>query len=314
MLRDFLKKNIKSQAGADKGGFVEWGYGQVEPNHLSAQRTSQVYAQLPADPEIEVLEQGQFVKYDYANGLVNFTGVGEWMLVYNEIKLYREHQDDCEFAMVKDNYQARIYSPFGGDKYAADGSLLGRTDPYTYDTNLNKQSRYYNGVDSEGKTSFTLKEPTYALTSDVALDASKTYYTKGNDDKYTAVTTPDVANIGTYYEMTDKGLTYAYDDVTAAPDMYEIHYNEDPYHIESQTRPQFMPEGTTMVPRVLKTNVGDIFTTNMVKESSLKVGDLLKVGTDGILKKGTDANFQWQVVKVYTMPDHQRGVKIMRVA
>ena len=44
------------------------GYGQVEPNHLSAQRTGQIYAQLPADSSIEVLENGQFVKYDYANG------------------------------------------------------------------------------------------------------------------------------------------------------------------------------------------------------------------------------------------------------
>jgi hypothetical protein len=52
----------------------------------------------------------------------------------------------------------------------------------------------------------------------------------------------------------------------------------------------------------------------MVKESSLAVGDLLKVGDDGILVKGEDEKMQWQVVKVYTMPDHQRGVKIMRVA
>ena len=103
MLREVLLKHIKSQAS-----YVEVGYGQVEPNHLSAQRTAQIYAQLPADPSIEVLEQGQFVKYDYATGLVNFTGEGEWMLVYNETKLYREHQLDCEFAMIKGNYQARV--------------------------------------------------------------------------------------------------------------------------------------------------------------------------------------------------------------
>ena len=42
-------------------GFVENGYGQVEPNHLSAQRTGQIYAQLPAAQDIEVLENGQFV-------------------------------------------------------------------------------------------------------------------------------------------------------------------------------------------------------------------------------------------------------------
>lgn len=67
------------------------GFGQVEPNHLSAQRTSQIYAQLPAhkgDDAIEVLENGQYVKYDYANNEVNFTGEGEWMLVFNEVKLY----------------------------------------------------------------------------------------------------------------------------------------------------------------------------------------------------------------------------------
>ena len=93
MLKDLLKN--KSAAS-----YVEYGYGQVEPNHLSAQRTAQVYAQLPAAASIEKLEQGQFVKYDYANGEVNFTGAGEWMLVYNEIKLYREHQLDCEFAML----------------------------------------------------------------------------------------------------------------------------------------------------------------------------------------------------------------------
>ena len=119
MLKEFLlRSGIKSQAAVENGGYVEMGYGQVEPNHLSAQRTAQIYAQLPADASIEKLEQGQFVKYDYAKGLVNFTGEGEWMLVYNEIKLYREHQLDCEFAMIKDNYQARVYSPLDGTKDA----------------------------------------------------------------------------------------------------------------------------------------------------------------------------------------------------
>lgn len=100
MLADFIRKNFVSQACATKAdgtagsGYVQYGYGQVEPNHLSAQRNSKVYAQLPAAASIKMLEQGQFVKYDYAaanGGEVNFTGDGEWMLVYNEIKLYREN-------------------------------------------------------------------------------------------------------------------------------------------------------------------------------------------------------------------------------
>ena len=115
LLKDMLKD--LSGVSAVKGGYVEYGYGQVEPNHLSAQRTGQIYAQLPANRNIQLLENGQFVKYDYAAGElgeVNFTGKGEWMLVYNEIKLYREEQADCEFAMRKDDYQARYYSPYDG--------------------------------------------------------------------------------------------------------------------------------------------------------------------------------------------------------
>ena len=250
MLNEFLKKNITSAAS-----YVEYGYGQVEPNHLSAQRTAQVYAQLPAAAEIEKLEQGQFVKYDYANNVVNFTGAGEWMLVYNEIKLYREHQMDCEFAMLRDNYQARIYSPMNG-----------------VDTNFDRQSRYYNGKDAEGNTSVNVN-----------------------------------------------GKEYKYDDVTAAPDMYELHYNEDPFHIESKYEPAKMPaNGSSMVPRVLKTNVGDIFTTNTINGTveTIKTGVVLTPGATGILEVAPEGatGMLWQVVKVYTMPDHQRGVKVMRIA
>lgn len=71
------------------------GYGQVEPNHLSAQKTGQLYAQLPAATNSNgtltataQLEQGQFLKYDYAKGCADLTGLGEWLMVYNEEKLY----------------------------------------------------------------------------------------------------------------------------------------------------------------------------------------------------------------------------------
>ena len=81
------------------------GYGQVEPNHLSGIVTGQIYAQLPAGSysgegdkktftPIEQLEQGQFAKYDYAAGVVNFDGEGEFMLVYNEEKLYDERKQN----------------------------------------------------------------------------------------------------------------------------------------------------------------------------------------------------------------------------
>lgn len=91
--------------------FKREGYGQVEPNHLSAPRDGRVYAQLPANENITILENGMFVKYDYAAGEVNFTGAGPWMLVYNEEKLYDErHQMHKDWAQkVEDSYDGKIY-------------------------------------------------------------------------------------------------------------------------------------------------------------------------------------------------------------
>lgn len=158
------------------------GYGQVEPNHLSAPRNGQVYAQLPAADSIEKLEQGVYVKYDYANGECNFNASadGEWMLVFNEEKLYDERkQMHKHYAMLK--------------------------------------SEALHGV---------------------------------------------------------------------------------------------------MTPRVFKTSVGDIYTTNMVKEEELTVGDKLVVGSNGVLEKKaspTATEMVWKVVKETTMPDMQPAVKLQRV-
>jgi len=82
------------------------GFGQVEPNHLSMQRTGQIHAQLPAASAITQLENGQFAKYDIPNGEVNFTGVGEWYMVFNEVKLYGDTYNETykDYAMQKKNF------------------------------------------------------------------------------------------------------------------------------------------------------------------------------------------------------------------
>ena len=81
------------------------GFGQVEPNHLSAQRTGQIYAQLIADSSLNIIENGMFLKYDYENRKAALTGDGEWLLVYNEEKLYDPRkQSHKHFAMQKDDY------------------------------------------------------------------------------------------------------------------------------------------------------------------------------------------------------------------
>lgn len=201
-----------------KATYVERGYGQVEPNHLSARRTGQIYAQLPAAATIDMLENGQFVKYDYPNKVVNFTGKGEWMLVFNEVKVYKDREGDADFAMIADNYEAWVYNATGN-------------------VSINK-------------------------------------WNLENDNKVT----PEVDNSGNY------GM---------------------------------MPQGTTMVPRVFKTNIGDIMTTNTIMATTLTVGQELYVGDDGYLtttKGDNSGDMVWQVVRVWNMPDLQKGVKIMRIA
>ena len=118
------------------------GFGQVEPNHLSAQRTAQIYAQLPAAKDIEILENGQFVKYDYghvdaeghAKPEVNFTGAGEWMMVFNEVKLYddRWRESYKDFAMIASNYTE------GSDDITHDGlgPFPGRMTPRVIKINV----------------------------------------------------------------------------------------------------------------------------------------------------------------------------------
>ena len=88
------------------------GYGQVEPNHLSAQYTGQIYAQLPAmtittndgtttKTPITQLENGQFLKYNYKDNAASVTGDGEWMLVFNEVKLYDERRQSYKDFCMK---------------------------------------------------------------------------------------------------------------------------------------------------------------------------------------------------------------------
>lgn len=247
-----------ARTSKSKANFVRYGYGQVEPNHLSAQRTAQIYAQLPAHRDIDVLENGQFVKYNYAAGVCDFEGLGEWMLVYNEVKLYRDDLNYCDFAMVKGNHFANVYSPVDGD----------------------------------------IRMHTYEV------KPSEPGTEKGN---------PHVDHIRNYEHF------------VAPADPYDPNSTERPFMSWTYHEPKMMPEGTRMVPRVFKTNIGDIFTTNCVSGvaktgedfdfSDIKVGNKLAPNAEGILTV-TEATtgMLWQIVKVYPLPDRQIAVKVMRIS
>lgn len=227
--------------------FVRNGYGQVEPNQLSAQKTGQIYASLPLDSAVNVLQNGEFMYYDYATGKVtadDSTGIAEPMLVFNEIKLY----EDFWRTSYKDFAMIRV-----GDNYV---------------TSKLATAGYGDGATTHGVV------PTA---------------------KYDGDENPPV-------EHTLTGHT------------------EYPYRMDG------------IAPRLFKTNIGDIMTTNMVEtdedtesEVTYAVGNFLQpvknTSTKTLqLKKFTPAQtgdkptgMAWVVVKVYTMPDGQQGLKLQRV-
>ena len=306
MFKDFLNSRLPIKSQAD---YVEFGYGQVEPNHLSAQRTGQIYAQLPAAPSINILEQGQFVKYDYAaneNGIgeVNFTGKGEWMMVFNEIKLYRNHPDgskqwDCEFAMIKDDYQARIYSPYD----------------YEIPEQEYHNGLYLNGLDSDGNDGLTFASTFTAEPGHKVINIAGTACLINEENKFTYKDSEYEIDPVTGETTEPITVTYAYDDVTKdVEDIYEMGFTNNPWKKLGIAREKKMPAGTAMVPRVIKTNVGDIMTTNTLAVYDVSVGDILTPNHQGILATtALDTGMLWQVVKVYTMPDGQKGAKVMRI-
>jgi hypothetical protein len=176
--------------------------------------------------------------------------------------------------MLKGNYQARVYSPLNGNKDAEE--LYGPTRL------LQGRREHWDGEK-------------FVADAEIANPVDDTVA-----DYSVASTVHD------YYEMNDINDPMIDKESARARLFMKLRAVKHPEAM--------MPAGATMVPRVFKTNVGDHYTTNMIDEDTLAVGDVLSPNAKGILCKSGDNTMKWQVVKVYTMPDHQRGVKIMRIA
>ena len=209
--------------------FKRIGYGQVEPNQLSGIKTGQIFASLPLDKEVKVLQNGEFMYYDYANGSVNATAEAnaapEPYLVYQEIKIYEDWLSYKDFAMIR-----------VGDNYVTNNPAIGRLTSANTDGTI-----YGDGAETEG----------------ASIDHSD----------------------------------------------YQAGYRMD-----------------GIAPRLVKTNVGDVYTTNMVdEEGTYTVGTVLTLkktdrNTLVLSPSGDITSVKFIVVKDYTMPDGQRGLKLQRIA
>jgi hypothetical protein len=98
--------------------FTRIGNGQVEPNQLSGIKTGQIYASLPLDTDVTVLQNGEFMFYDVASGKVTASEdakITEPYLVYNEVKIYEDYLSRKDFAIYR-----------VGDNYVTNPALVGR--------------------------------------------------------------------------------------------------------------------------------------------------------------------------------------------
>ena len=166
--------------------YTRTGFGQVEPNHLSAQRTAQIYAQYPAAANIEILENGQFVKYDAATQECNFSGIGEWMMVFNEVKLYDTWRESYkDFAMQKVNY-----TPGSNDiTHNSLGPFKGQMTPRVIKTNVGDiwTTNALVAGNTSGKavfTSETIDWDTLKAGDTFVIDASNGFLKPGTSDEF----------------------------------------------------------------------------------------------------------------------------------
>ena len=115
------------------------------------------------------------------------------------------------------------------------------------------------------------------------------------------------------------------------PGEWMLIYNEQKFYDErKQSLKDFAMKAEDytdkeIVPRMISTVLGDVYTTNAfggaaasdvaeVTGPVLAEGDIVSVGTNGWLEKAENEGVPtFQVAKVYTMPDGQPGVKLIRI-
>jgi hypothetical protein len=143
----------------------------------------------------------------------------------------------------------------------------------------------------------------------------------------------DTAAMGTIIE---NGRFAKYDYATGkvnltGPGEWMLIYNEQKFYDErKQSLKDFAMKAENytdkeIVPRMISTVLGDVYTTNAfggaaasdtaeVAGPDLAEGNIVSVGTNGWLEKAENEGVPtFQVAKVYTMPDGQPGVKLIRI-
>ena len=274
------------------------GFGQVEPNHLSSQRTGQIYAQLPVEQAAlasivtpGIIQNGMFLDYDYAKQSVVAPlkpgGSALTMLVMNEIRTYADFLTPKDYAQI------------------ANGTTAGIGLSNEAPVNFGSVTIESIGRATGGVVTFKVTSPSIVSTGSVV--------------SFSSLTGTFAALNKTYTVVTSGGLT------ATAQDLVETFINATT--TATQRVLVYGAGGTasfnTVYPRLFKIQAGDVITTNLVSSpngaiSDFIVGDTLCPGTDGVLAlisastTGSQA-IQFRVAAISTTPDLQVGLKLQCV-
>jgi hypothetical protein len=272
------------------------GYGQVEPNHLTAQRTGQIYAQLPVEAETladlvtpGIVQNGMFLDYDYAKNSVVAPALGGsnlTMLVMNEIRTYADFLTPKDYAQIATGTTA--------------GIGLSNEAPVLYKS-ATLATIAQNGA--TGVITLTVTAATSnSLTTGSIISLSGLVTASGN-----SLTSLN----GTYTIATNGGVTSTIN--TSGTTTISTSTTASNIIVYAAGTASF----NTVYPRLYKINVGDIITTNLVDStngliSDFAIGDILVPGTNGVLVKSTfsTASVVFKVAGITTTPDLQSAVKL----
>ena len=308
------------------GLLTKQGYGQVEPNHLIAQRTGEIFAQLPFVGFSSIIsngdsavEQGMFLDYNYAAGAAQLPGATGGskltMLVYNEIRLYGPFLTNKDFALFPTPSSGLTSTnPIPGLAAAANNAFVNNTLVINI---VDGGSGYTAGATNLAGGTISFSDggsATFGLiTNSAGVVTGATWLVN------VVYASSAISAIAVNAPITVGGKT-------ATATAYFNQSLTNSVQTGSTTSSQ-----QVVYPRLYKLNVGDIITTNLVGDgtladgtngatgragnlslSSLTVGATLTVNIGGYLSASSGATVGnlYRVVAQTTTPDLQPAVKI----
>ena len=333
------------------------GYGQLEPNFLVAQRTGEVFSQLPfvftnvtiPSNSFQALEQGMFLKYDYAAQKVTLPPVygGDKLtfLQMSEIRLFGPFLTNKDFALFPsptDATSSYVSTGIIPGLAQAANQILSTTGNVVINVNSSPTGFTAGSMvtatitfnDGSGSTFFV-----FTNTGNTVNQVGATQNINGQffltGSQITSITFTTTSSL--FPVITNKsiaGITFSGVNATTTNPVTGSAYINTAIAAASTYTSTAVGNAygqQVVYPRLYKPTVGDIITTNLVCDvggaqftssgpfadiTGFTVGAYLTPNVGGVLQAGATTNtgyLTYRVVAISTTPDLQAALKLQCV-